>query len=62
MATMIEQLEEDIPATEEELGYDARIVREMRRQLIGLKAEQHLRVQLVFPPEPAKETRSQKRL
>jgi len=62
MATLIEQLEHDIPKAEERLGFDARIVREMRRQLIGLKAEQHLRVQLVFPPEPTKETRSQKRL
>jgi len=59
MATLIEQLEEDIPAAEEELGHDARIVREMRRQLAGLKAEKYLRVQLVFPEEP--ETKPQKR-
>jgi len=48
MATLIEQLEHDIPRAEERLGFDARIVREMRRQLIGLKAEQTMRNQLVF--------------
>jgi len=46
--TLIEQLEYDIPRAEERLGSDARIVRQMRRQLEGLKAESRLRDQLVF--------------
>ena len=37
--TLIEQLEYDIPRAEERLGSDARIVRQMRRQLEGIKAE-----------------------
>ena len=48
MENLIQQLEWDIPRAEEELGSDARIVREMRRQLAGLKAEGYLRDQLVF--------------
>ena len=48
MENLIQKLERDIPRAEEELGSDARIVREMRRQLAGLKAEGHLRDQLVF--------------
>jgi len=55
VATLIEELERDIPRAEEELGSDARIVREMRRQLIGLRAEQTLRVRLVFPNPTEKE-------
>ena len=47
--SLIEDLEHDIPRAEERLGSDARIVREMRRQLDGLRAEQRLRDQLVFP-------------
>ena len=39
MATLIQELELAIPSAEERLGSDARIVREMRRQLEGLKAE-----------------------
>jgi hypothetical protein len=46
--TLIEQLEYDIPRAEERLGSDARIVRQMRRQLEGLKAESRLRDRLVF--------------
>ena len=46
--TLIEQLEYDIPRAEERLGSDARIVRQMRRQLEGLKAESSLKDQLVF--------------
>jgi len=46
--TLIEQLEYDIPRAEERLGSDARIVRQMRRQLEGLKAESRLGDQLVF--------------
>jgi len=46
--TLIEQLEYDIPRAEERLGSDARIVRQMRRQLDGLKAERRLRDRLVF--------------
>jgi len=45
---LIEQLEYDIPRAEERLGSDARIVRQMRRQLEGLKAESSLKDQLVF--------------
>jgi len=62
MATLIENLEHDIPRAEEELGHDARIVREMRRQLAGLKAEKYLRVQLVFPEESEKENKPHGRL
>ena len=46
--TLIEQLEYDIPRAEERLGSDARIVRQMRRQLEGLKADSRLRDRLVF--------------
>ena len=46
--TLIEQLEYDIPRAEERLGSDARIVRQMRRQLEGIKAESSLKDQLVF--------------
>ena len=46
--TLIEQLEYDIPKAEERLGSDARIVRQMRRQLDGIKAEGRLGDQLVF--------------
>jgi hypothetical protein len=46
--TLIEQLEYDIPRAEERLGSDARIVRQMRRQLDSLKAESRLRDRLVF--------------
>jgi hypothetical protein len=46
--TLIEQLESDIPRAEERLGSDARIVRQMRRQLEGLKAESRLRDRLIF--------------
>ena len=53
MENLIQKLERDIPKAEERLGSDARIVREMRRQLAGLKAEGKLRDQLVFP-SPAK--------
>jgi len=45
--TLIEQLEYDIPRAEERLGSDARIVRQMRRQLEGIKAESRLGDQLV---------------
>ena len=48
MATLIQELEMDIPRAEERLGSDARIVREMKRQLEGLKAESRLSDQLVF--------------
>jgi len=46
--TLIEQLEYDIPRAEERLGSDARIVRQMRRQLEGIKAESRLGDHLVF--------------
>jgi len=46
--TLIEQLEYDIPRAEKRLGSDARIVRQMRRQLEGIKAESRLGDQLVF--------------
>jgi len=46
--TLIEQLEYDIPRAEERLGSDARIVRQMRRQLDGLRAGSRLRDRLVF--------------
>jgi hypothetical protein len=46
--TLIEQLEYDIPRAEERLGSDARIVRQMKRQLEGLKADSRLRDRLVF--------------
>ena len=46
--TLTEQLEYDIPRAEERLGSDARIVRQMRRQLEGLKADSRLRDRLVF--------------
>jgi len=46
--TLTEQLEYDIPRAEERLGSDARIVRQMRRQLEGLKAESRLRDRLIF--------------
>jgi hypothetical protein len=46
--TLIEQLEYDIPRAEERLGSDARIVRQMRRQLEGIKAESRLGDTLVF--------------
>ena len=46
--TLIEQLEYDIPRAEERLGFDARIVQQMRCQLDGLKAESRLRDRLVF--------------
>ena len=46
--TLVEQLEYDIPRAEERLGSDARIVRQMRRQLEGIKAESRLGDQLVF--------------
>jgi len=52
--TLIEQLEYDIPRAEERLGSDARIVRQMRRQLEGLKAERRLDDQLVFDVSPPK--------
>ena len=52
--TLIEQLEYDIPKAEERLGSDARIVRQMRRQLDGLKAESRLGDQLVFNVSPTK--------
>jgi hypothetical protein len=46
--TLIEQLEYDIPRAEERLESDARIVRQMKRQLEGIKAENRLGDQLVF--------------
>ena len=52
--TLIEQLEYDIPRAEERLGFDARIVRQMRRQLDGLKAESRLRDRLVFSVSTSK--------
>ena len=52
--TLIEQLEYDIPRAEERLGSDARIVRQMRRQLEGIKAESRLGDQLVFNVSPTK--------
>ena len=52
--TLIEQLEYDIPRAEERLGSDARIVRQMRRQLEGIKAEGRLGDQLVFDVSPPK--------
>ena len=53
--TLIEQLEYDIPKAEERLGSDARIVRQMRRQLEGIKAERRLGDQLVFNVSATKE-------
>jgi hypothetical protein len=52
--TLIEQLEYDIPRAEERLGSDARIVRQMRRQLEGIKAESRLGDQQVFSVSAAK--------
>jgi hypothetical protein len=52
--TLIEQLEYDIPRADERLGSDARIVRQMRRQLEGIKAESRLGYQLVFDVLPPK--------
>ena len=60
MATLIENLEQDIPRAEERLGFDARIVREMRRQLSGLKAEQQFQPWLNFPDLPKPENRPPK--
>ena len=59
--TLIEQLEYDIPRAEERLGSDARIVRQMRRQLDGLKAESRLGDQLVFDVSPTKAESQNKR-
>ena len=59
--TLIEQLEYDIPRAEERLGYDARIVRQMRRQLEGIKAESRLGDQLVFDISPTKVESQNKR-
>ena len=59
--TLIEQLEYDIPRAEERLGSDARIVRQMRRQLDGLKAESKLRDRLVFNVSPTKVASESKR-
>ena len=59
--TLIEQLEYDIPRAEERLGSDARIVRQMRRQLDGLKAESRLRDRLVFNVSPTKVASESKR-
>ena len=59
--TLIEQLEYDIPRAEERLGSDARIVRQMRRQLDGLKAERRLRDRLVFNVSPTKAESQNKR-
>ena len=61
--TLIEQLEYDIPRAEERLGSDARIVRQMRRQLDGLKAESRLRDRLVFNVSATKaESQNQRNL
>ena len=59
--TLIEQLEYDIPRAEERLGSDARIVRQMRRQLEGIKAESRLGDQLVFNVLPTKVESQNKR-
>jgi len=59
--TLIEQLEYDIPRAEERLGSDARIVRQMRRQLEGIKAESRLGDQLVFDVSPTKLENQNKR-
>ena len=59
--TLIEQLEYDIPRAEERLGSDARIVRQMRRQLEGIKAESRLGDQLVFNVSPTKAESQNKR-
>ena len=59
--TLIEQLEYDIPRAEERLGSDARIVRQMRRQLEGIKAESRLGDQLVFNVSPTKVASQSKR-
>ena len=61
MATLIQKLEMDIPRAEERLGSDARIVREMRRQLEGLKAEGRLNDQLVFNVSATNQDNQQKR-
>ena len=61
--TLIEQLEYDIPRAEERLGSDARIVRQMRRQLEGIKAESRLGDQLVFNVSATKaESQNQRNL
>ena len=62
MATLIHELEQDIPKAEERLGSDARIVREMRRQLEGLKAESKLNDQLVFNVSATNQGDQQKRI
>ena len=62
MATLIQELEQDIPRAEERLGSDARIVREMRRQLEGLKAESKLNDQLVFNVSATNQGNQQKRI
>ena len=62
MATLIQELEQDIPRAEERLGSDARIVREMRRQLEGLKAESKLNDQLVFNVSATNQGNPQKRI
>ena len=59
--TLIEQLEYDIPRAEERLGSDARIVRQMRRQLEGIKAESRLGDQLVFNVSATKAESQNKR-
>ena len=59
--TLIEQLEYDIPRAEERLGSDARIVRQMRRQLEGIKAESRLGEQLVFNVSATKAESQNKR-
>ena len=59
--TLIEQLEYDIPRAEERLGSDARIVRQMRRQLEGIKAESRLGDQLVFNVSTSKKPYQNKR-
>ena len=59
--TLIEQLEYDIPRAEERLGSDARILRQMRRQLDGLKAESRLRDRLVFNVSATKAESQNKR-
>jgi len=60
--TLSEQLEYDIPRAEERLGSDARIVRQMRRQLEGIKAESRLRDRLVFnDPTTKQDKRNQSR-
>ena len=61
MATLIQELEQDIPRAEERLGSDARIVREMKRQLEGLKAESKLNDQLVFNVSATNQGNPQKR-